>query len=277
VSATPEEIKTGVAAGFGRAASAYDTVIPFFETFARYLVEVAAPRPGEWVLDVACGRGACLRAAAERVGPAGYVLGVDLSGDMIEMARQDLGLVDLNTTVEVRVADAEHLDVGDDSFDLVMCGFGVFFFPDPAAAMSEFRRVLRSGGRFAASTFVGSRGGYPWIGDVIRAIRPQATMPPPGPAATATGLHDFLDWTGFVDVTTREVEVRFVFPNLEAYLAWNWSTGLRRLLESLNDEEAEAYRRESAKRLRDHAVSGGYELVQRAAVTVAAKPRHPSG
>lgn len=275
MSSTPEEIKAGTAGGFDRAASTYDTVIPFFETFAGYLVEAAAPKPGDRVLDIACGRGACLRVAAEHVGSSGYVLGVDLSSAMVDTARRDLARLDLPASVEVRVADAEHLDVPDDSFDVVVCGFGVFFFPDPAGAVSEFRRVLRGGGRFAGSTFVGSGGGYPWIGDVIRAIRPKAVMPPRSPVATATGLVECLRDAGFVDVTTREVEARFVFSDLDAYLAWNRSTGTRRLLESLSDEEAAAYRRESAKRLEDHAVSGGYELIQTAALTVAIKPRQP--
>jgi SAM-dependent methyltransferase len=194
---------------------------------------------------------------------------------MVEVARHDLAGLDLPSSVEVRVADGEHLDVPDDSFDVVVCGFGVFFFPDPGAAMSECERVLRRGGRFAGSTFVGSGGGYPWIGDVIRAIRPNAAMPPRSPVATAAGLVECLSQAGFVDATTREVEARFVFPDLDAYLAWNWSTGTRRLLESLNDAEAEAYRRESAARLQDHAVPGGYELIQTAALTIATKPRPP--
>jgi O-methyltransferase/aklanonic acid methyltransferase len=273
VSTTPEEIKAGTAGGFGRAASTYDTVIPFFETFARYLVEVAAPNPGDRVMDVACGRGACLRVAAEDVGSSGYVLGVDLSRAMIDIAGEDLARLKLAASVEVRVGDAEHLDLPDDCFDVVVCGFGVSFFPDPGAALSEVRRVLRDGGRFAGSTFVGSGGGYPWIGEVLHAIRPTAVMPPRSPVATAAGLTEFLQRAGFVDATTREVEARFIFPDLDAYLAWNWSTGQRRLLESLNDQEADAYRHESAMRIEDHAVAGGYELIQTAAMTVATKPK----
>jgi ubiquinone/menaquinone biosynthesis C-methylase UbiE len=199
VSTTPEEIKAGTAGGFGRAASTYDTVIPFFETFARYLVEVAAPNPGDRVMDVACGRGACLRVAAEDVGSSGYVLGVDLSRAMIDIAGEDLARLKLAASVEVRVGDAEHLDLPDDCFDVVVCGFGVFFFPDPGAALSEVRRVLRDGGRFAGSTFVGSGGGYPWIGEVLHAIRPTAVMPPRSPVATAAGLTEFLQRAGFVD------------------------------------------------------------------------------
>jgi ubiquinone/menaquinone biosynthesis C-methylase UbiE len=275
VSARPEEVKAGTATGFGRAASTYDTVIPLFETFARYLVDAAAPQPGERVLDVACGRGACLRLVAPRVGASGYVLGIDLSAAMVDVARQDLGRLDLPASLEVRVGDAEALDLPDDSFDLIVCGFGVFFFPDPAAAVSEFWRVLRDGGRVAASTFVRSGGGYPWIGDVMRAIRPGTVMPARSPVATAVGLVEFLRHGGFVDPTTREIEARFVFPDVDAYLAWTWSTGTRRLLESLSDEEARAYRRESANRLEDHAVATGYELVQAAALTIATKPEQP--
>jgi O-methyltransferase/aklanonic acid methyltransferase len=269
----PADGKAGISAGFGRAAATYDAVIPFFDTFAQHLVDAAAPKPAERVLDVACGRGACLRAAARRVGPAGYVLGVDLSSAMVDLARRDLPSLGLSGgSAEVRVGDAEHLELPDDSFDLVLCGFGVFFFPDPATALSECRRVLASGGRIAASTFAGGGGGYPWFGDVMYELRPATPRPPRNPVATATGLIDLLRRSGFVEATTRQVEARFLFPDVDAYLAWNWSTGARRFLEVLSDEEIEAYRRLSANRLNDHVVPGGYELIQVVDLTVGRKP-----
>lgn len=273
ISASPEEAKAGIAGGFDRAALTYDTVIPFFQTFAEQLVDCAALQPGQRVLDVACGRGACLRSAARRVGASGYVLGVDLSRTMVDLARQDLADLDRPPgAVDVRVGDGEHLDLTDDSFDVVLCGFGVFFFPDPAAALSEFRRVLRGGGLFASSTFVGGGGGYPWIGDVIREVRPATPTLAPSPVSTGKGLINFLRGAGFVEANTRQVEASFVFPDVDAYLAWNWSTGTRRLLETFSDEESKTYRRASADRLEAHAVSGGYELIQRAEVTVATNP-----
>jgi O-methyltransferase/aklanonic acid methyltransferase len=275
VSATPEDVNADIAGIFSRAATTYDAVIPFFETFARYLVDEAAPQPGQRVLDVACGLGACLRAAAHEVGSSGYVLGVDFSSAMIDLARQQLDGRGLSPgSVDVRVGDAEHLDLPDESFDVVVCGFGVFFFPDPTAALSEFWRVLRGGGRFVASTFVGGGGGYPWIGDIVREIRPVSSMPLRSPVATATGLTERMVHAGFVELTTRQVEARFVFPDVDSYLDWNWSTGTRLLLESLNDQEADVYRRASAKRLEEHAVPGGYELVQAVALTTATKPPH---
>jgi SAM-dependent methyltransferase len=268
---TPEQAKAQIAEGFGGAAPTYDTVIPFFQTFAGHLVELAAPPRGGRVLDVACGRGACLRAAAARVGPAGYVLGIDLSAPMVAMARQDLAVSGLPAgLVEVRTGDAEHLDSADDSFDVVLCGFGVFFFPDPVTALGETRRVLRPGGRFAASTFLGGTGGYSWAADIVQAIRP---APPRrrSPVATAAGLAEVLASVGFEQLRADRVEERFLFPDVDAYLAWNWSTGMRSVLESFNESETEAYRRESAERLAAHTVAGGYELVQVVEVTTATK------
>src|SRR5262249_41299663 len=119
VSASADEAKANTTRGFDQLADTYDTVIPFFETFGRHLVDAAAPQPGDRVLDVACGRGACLFAAAERVGTRGSVLGVDLSSAMVDQARDELARRDLPAPVQVRVADAERLDLADDSFDVV--------------------------------------------------------------------------------------------------------------------------------------------------------------
>jgi ubiquinone/menaquinone biosynthesis C-methylase UbiE len=271
VTASAEDAKARTAGGFDRIARSYDTVIPFFEAFGRHLVDAASPLPGDRVLDVACGKGACLRVAAEHVGATGYVLGVDLSVAMVDEAFANVATVELPAPVEVRIADAESLDLPDDSFDVVVCGFGVFFFPDPAAALSESRRVLRPGGRFAASTFVGP-GGYSWFFDVIRTFRPDMSVQTRSPVATAAGLEDALLRAGFAEPRTVEVEARFLFPDVDAYFSWNWSTGRRQLLETFTDEEHAAYRRESAARLADHAVADGFELVQVVALTTATAP-----
>jgi hypothetical protein len=116
------------------------------------------------------------------------------------------------------------------------------------------------------------QGGYPWLSEVLREIRPGAGSPVPSPVATATGLSELLTLCGYVEPTTRRVEERFVFPSVEAFVAWGWSHGWRRLLESFSDEELAKFQEASAERLEAHAVSGGYELIQAAEVTVAASP-----
>src|SRR5262245_5069360 len=88
--AADDDVKAGIGERFDRTADTYDTVIPFFGTLARDVVDDAAPKLGDAVLDLACGRGACLRVAAERVGPTGRLAGVDLSAALVDRCRDDL-------------------------------------------------------------------------------------------------------------------------------------------------------------------------------------------
>jgi ubiquinone/menaquinone biosynthesis C-methylase UbiE len=272
VQESPEEVRGRIADLFGRVAPTYDTVIPFFETFARHLVRAARLKAGERVLDIACGRGACARNAAETVGPGGYVLGLDLSAGMVAEAQKDLAELNIHNA-EFQVGAAEHLDLPDTSFDTVLCGFGVFFFAEPTAALLECQRVLRSSGRFAASTFLDGVGGYKWEDEVLKEIgRGDPVSKSPTPLRTAGGLVAAVARAGFTAPRITRVEGRFVFSDVNAYLAWNWSHSGRRLLESLSGDELARFAEGCAARLAAHAVSGGYEFIQIAELTVAARP-----
>ncbi|OSC38739.1 class I SAM-dependent methyltransferase [Mycobacterium decipiens] len=111
------------------------------------LIELIAPQPGEFVVDVACGTGVVARLVAERVGAEGRVVGVDLNPDMLRIAR----VIPAAAPIEWRQANAEALPLPDDSYDLVLCQLGLMFVPDQTAAVSEMRRVLSTGGRVAIS------------------------------------------------------------------------------------------------------------------------------
>lgn len=115
---------------------------------ARGLVDAADLRPGERVLDVACGTGVVARLARERVGREGTVTGLDPNPAMLAVAAE-------STTAEMAVewheAPAEAIPLPDDSFDVALCGMGLQFFTDKRAGLSEIRRVLVSGGRLVAS------------------------------------------------------------------------------------------------------------------------------
>jgi ubiquinone/menaquinone biosynthesis C-methylase UbiE len=118
-----------------------------FAHLAPQLVEAAEVTTGDHVLDVACGTGIVARTAAERTGPAGRVVGLDLNEAMLTVARR------VRPDLDWRQGDATSLPFPDDSFDVVLCQSGLMFVPDPAAAVGEMARVVRPGGRVAAQVW----------------------------------------------------------------------------------------------------------------------------
>jgi SAM-dependent methyltransferase len=127
-------------------------VVPYmFRPFARELVARAAPQPGERVLDVACGTGVVARLVALLVGPTGSVTGLDLSPDMLAVARERAEAEGLAITW--REGNAATPPFEDGAFDLVLCHQGLQFFPDKPAALRELRRVLAPGGRALVSSW----------------------------------------------------------------------------------------------------------------------------
>lgn len=106
--------------------------------------KAVAPRPGERILDVACGTGTSTAALAKG---GALVIGVDFSAGMIAEA------VKRHPKLEFLEADATRLPFGDDEFDAVTISFGLRNIADPHAALAEFYRVLRPGGRVVVCEF----------------------------------------------------------------------------------------------------------------------------
>ena len=119
--------------------------------WAPLLVETAHVAVSERVLDVACGTGVVTRAAAERAGRRGRVVGIDLNPGMIAVA-QSLPAID-GAPIEWLERSALDLGLDDASFDVLLCQQGLQFFPDKAVALREMRRVLAGNGRLALSVW----------------------------------------------------------------------------------------------------------------------------
>lgn len=113
---------------------------------AEDLVETAALQTGDHVLDVACGTGVVTRLAAQRVGGAGTVEGLDPNPGMLAVAQS---VTPSDLMIEWHEASAEHIPLEDESFDVVLCQMGLQFVPDKTAALREMRRVLAPNGRLA--------------------------------------------------------------------------------------------------------------------------------
>jgi len=108
------------------------------------LVATAELRPGERILDVACGTCVVARQAAAQVGETGTVAGLDVNPGMLEVARSTT-LNDAN--IAWYESSAEAIPLADASFDVVLCQMGLQFIPGKVQALKEIRRVLAPGGR----------------------------------------------------------------------------------------------------------------------------------
>lgn len=147
----------------------------------------AAVRAGERVIDVGCGCGSSTLRLAERVGPSGSVLGVDVSQMMLERAREraralpNVAFVEADVTTHAFAGDAH----------LIYSRLGVMFFADPEAAFTNLRRALRPGGRLCVVCWRDHESN-PWHLVPLRAAAHLVELPPPPPPG-APGPFSFAD------------------------------------------------------------------------------------
>jgi ubiquinone/menaquinone biosynthesis C-methylase UbiE len=246
----PSEIaqrKQRVSGIFDGAAATYDQVGPrFFSHFGRRLVEIAQIPIGSKILDVATGRGAVLYPAAKTVGSQGNVIGIDLSEMMVQETKKELVRKNLSQNIEVRQMDAEHLQFSDESFDYVLCGFAIFFFPKLYNAMAEFHRVLKPGGQICVSTFdkLFSKE-WNWFYEIAKTYLPSEheetqeteTDNEPEPVFdTPEGLKAIMNAAGFDDIRIFSETAEFVYETEEEFWSTLWSHGARGTLEQIEQE-----------------------------------------
>jgi enediyne biosynthesis protein CalE5 len=231
------------------------------------LLELAAPRPGERVLELACGPGGLGLAAAKRVAPGGEVVLSDVAAGMtaIAAARADaLGL----TNVSTRELDLEHIDEPDGSYDVVLCREGLMFAPDPAGAAREMARVLRPGGRVALAVW-GPRERNPWLGLVLDAVSAQLGKPVPPPGVPGPfSLDDGDRLAGLLsDATLDGVTVSELAVPLRARSFDEWWTRtsalagpLASMLAALPDEARRSLRDRARAAIGDYETPDGIEF-----------------
>jgi ubiquinone/menaquinone biosynthesis C-methylase UbiE len=236
--------KQQVSGLFDRVAITFDHVGPrFFSHFGRRLVELARIPNGALVLDVATGRGAALIPAAESVGTQGRVIGIDLSEIMVQETAKELARLGLSSNIEVRRMDAEHLQFPDESFDYVLCAFGIFFFPRLDLAISEFRRVLKPNGRIVVTTWEKSWDEHwGWFDELLKTYlppEPETSEPVESDSVsqpifdTPEGLDAILNKAGFANIEIVFEETDFVYATEEEHWSSLWSHGARGSLEKI--------------------------------------------
>lgn len=257
-----------MAEAFGRAAATYDQVIPMCQEFAEDLVEVAAPLSGEAALDVACGRGAVTIPLARAVAPA-QVTAVDLSEGMIRQLAADLEKQRVDN-VELRVGDAERLDVRAESLDLVTCGYGMQYLYAPHSFCTGAVTALRAGGRLVASIPLAMAAPWDVYNELVRTYARRLVLPvQPGPPRP--DLVALFSEAGLVDVTSSTVTRSFVLPTFEDWWRWTLSHGHRIFLDGLDAADRD-FKTEASRRMEGLRAAGGYELSWTTEIAVGRKP-----
>jgi SAM-dependent methyltransferase len=194
--------------------------------FARVVegVSRASLRSGERVLDLGTGTGAVAARAAALVGPAGRVLGVDISREMLALAGQTAAKLGLENVVFCE-GRAESLPAGHASFDVVLASLSLMYVIDRAAAAKEIARVLRPGGRFVGAAWAGAA-----TSDIVLFQETAGRFaPPPGPGVGPGALADPAPFLAQLASAGLRAEVEtqvldFAFDDLES--AWQVLAGV---------------------------------------------------
>ena len=231
------------------AAAVYDS-IKYLPGPAKRTAENAGLKPGQKVLDVACGTGWTTMRVAELVGDTGFVTGIDIADLLLDVARKKTEDSDLNN-IEYREGNAESLEFNDQTFDVITCASSIFIFDDKHKALNEWLRVLKPGGTVIFSTY-GERTFQPVIGLYnSKLIEWGKEKTSPGPEIdNPQECRELLTDAGFKNVKTITEELGFYFTDKDE--CWNQlanSLALRTRLSILEPEEMEQFKTEHYKEL----------------------------
>jgi len=238
----PGKANAGLLGVFNSIAASYERRGPrFFSHFGERLVERMRIASNAHVLDVATGRGAVLFPAAACVGERGQITGVDFSSAMIsETAAEVDGLKIRN--IELRQMDAGNLEFPDSTFDYVLCGLSLWFFPNPQQALQEFFRVLKPGGRAGLTTFHKDSPIQQVYVPALRRHLPPAkdagTVSPPR-FDTAEQLDSALRQAGFNGMQIEAEERDFVYASEDELWEVVLAGGYKRFVDQMSDSARE--------------------------------------
>ncbi len=262
-------------AHWSRHADAYDDSLREFLT---HLLEVAAIRPEESVLDIGCGNGTSTIDAA-RAASAGSAVGIDLSSAMLTRARSTATAAGVSN-VEFVLGDAQVYRFDDATFDIAISRFGVMFFADPVAAFTNVARSLKPGGRIAWVVWR-PLAENEMFSEIRRAIAVGRDLPsPPSGVPSPFGLadRDFTERTlraaGFTDIAL-DARNATSHPGVDVDRAFEFLSGLgftRFATQDLDDADRERAFQALRATISAHATPEGVVFDSAVWLVTAARP-----
>jgi ubiquinone/menaquinone biosynthesis C-methylase UbiE len=239
---------------------------------AEDLINLAKLKPGENVLDVACGTGIVARLASEKVGPRGSVAGLDLNPGMLAVARE---ITENDKSIEWYETGAESIPLPDDSFDVVLCQMGLQFMEDKIVALKEILRVLKPRGRLLLNV-PGPR--QELFSIMAKAIKENLNAQAEGFVNAVFSLYDInqiqslFKQAGFKDLNIKEYQKKLDLPQAQEFL-WQYihSTPLAGFVEQADEKNLLAFEKEVTRNWQDFVYNGGMRYKQRMVQVIARK------
>ncbi|MDX1431354.1 MAG: methyltransferase domain-containing protein [Gammaproteobacteria bacterium] len=239
------------------------------------MLELIALRPGERVLDVACGTGLVTFRAVDAVGASGSVVGTDISAEMVETARRLADAKGIRNATFAR-CDAEAMDLDNESFDAAVCALGLMYVPDPTKALGEMRRLLAPGGRAAAAVWGARRScGWAEIFPIVDARIASEVCPLFFQLGTGDSLARCFEQAGFVDVRLERIAVDLRYANDDEALGAAFRGGPVALAYSRFDEPTRrAVHAEYLRSIEPYRSGTGYRIPGEFVAAVGVKHTH---
>ena len=189
------------------------------------MLENADIAPGQHILDLATGIGEPALTAADRVGPDGHVLGIDISSEMLSFAKDRAKKAGLHN-IKFKIMDANSLNIPVGIFDAVLCRWGLMFVDDLVATLRQLFSVLKSGGQISISVW-STADEVPSLSLAARVAHAFLGLPAPNEGAkSAFALSDphtlskALKAAGFDQVAVNRIPVNFEFASPENYITY---------------------------------------------------------
>lgn len=257
-----DNFKSKITEVFDTVSDAYDNpATRFFPFCADRLITHLQPHPGYKLLDIATGTGAVAMPAAQAILPGGRVQAIDLSEKMLNVAANNMQRVGVNN-VDYHVMDACMLDFKSNYFDAITCSFGLFFLPDMLAALKEWRRVLKPGGRlmfttFAQSAFIPLSEQFRHDMESFGVTFPEVSWMRLTEEAQCTEL---LGQAGFEHTQVVTEQIGYHLNCAEDWWEIIYSTGYRGFIDTLDNQQLGTFRQKHLENINQHQSKDGIWL-----------------
>ncbi len=264
---------------FDLVAGGYDhPALRYFPFCADYCVSRCELRPGEKVLDVACGTGVVATAAAQCVRPGGRVFAVDLSAAMLDRTEQNAKKMQLDN-IDLHQMDGQRLEFRKDYFHATLCSFGLFFMPAMDEALRQWVRVTRPGGRILFTSF-SETAFQPFLDCFFGQLQDYGIETAKNPAlqqlSVAENCRAMLQQAGAEEVEVEQKQFGYHFDSAEDWWSVLWNAGLRGRLTGLEPGVLERFRQEHLAGIERYRTDKGFWLDVPVLITHGIKPCHSS-